>query len=365
MMAMLNQPLAISGVGCVGGFGCGNAAFRHALQAGFCPATALSGQHPDGQAVRAALLADSEPLDAFVPRRALRRLDHFSRLALLGGYLALTDAAVPPADYAKLGIIIASGYGAAATTFNFLDSILEDGDSCASPTSFSNSVHNAASAYLTMQLQALGPNLTVSQFEMSMTAALLNAVCWLEQGRVERVLVGGVDEHCAVLNYCYARFFGAAASPQIAPFDWQRQTAIPGEGAAFLVLSRQPADANYGYLTGVQAGHLDHACAQTLSVPEVDVQILGADGQHDSARRYASWLDRDRHRPTLSCSPCYGSLPVGQAFDLVAAALMLRDQRYYGVAATPLPAVAKVQSIGVIKAANDGQFGQVTLATRR
>ena len=39
-----------------------------------------------------AFLADTARLDDFLNKKALRRVDHFSKMALLGSYLALQDA---------------------------------------------------------------------------------------------------------------------------------------------------------------------------------------------------------------------------------------------------------------------------------
>jgi len=254
-MTLLKQPMAIQGIGCIGGFGCGNESFVAALKDGYSQTTPIESTHPTGQRYLPALLANTDRLTDFVPRRSLRRIDHFSRMALLGGYLALEDAGLAVEDCGRIGVIVASGYGAATTTFNFLESIIDDGDSCASPTNFSNSVHNVAAAYLSMQLQALGPNLTISQFDMSISAALYNAACWLEQGRVDTVLVGGVDEHSSLLNYCYQRYFtDSVVAERIAPFNFEQQSAVVAEGAAFLVLSRQPQQAKYGVIDSLVAG---------------------------------------------------------------------------------------------------------------
>ena len=62
-------------------------------------------------------LCDTSPLEAFLNKRALRRVDHFSRLALLGSFLALEDADMLQADHENFAIIIATGYGASNTTF--------------------------------------------------------------------------------------------------------------------------------------------------------------------------------------------------------------------------------------------------------
>lgn len=325
-MTLLKRPMAIQGLGCVGGFGHGNDQFIEALKTGHSNALTVELNHPTGQRTLPALLANTDRLTDFVPRRSLRRIDHFSRMTLLGGYLALEDAGLAVKDCGRIGIIVASGYGATNTTFTFVGSVLDDGDSCASPINFSNSVHNVAAACLSIQLQALGPNLTISQFDMSINAALHNAACWLEQGRVDTVLVGGVDEHSAVLNYCYQRYFSSSDSlDQIDPFNFSRQSAVIGEGAAFLVLSRHADKAKYGFIDAIDAGVLSQHNKQIDS----DRLVIGADGH----QVYGSMYDQfSTLKPLLNCAPCYGSLPVGQAFDLVAAGLMLREQSCYGVA---------------------------------
>ncbi len=383
-MSTTPMKIAISGVGCVGGFGCGHADFGAALQQGYANAQEEDKAHPTsadgggGAAFLPALLANTERLTDFVARRELRRIDHYARMALLGGYLAMDDAGGPPATGERLGVIVASGYGATTTTFNFLDSVIENGDSYASPTNFSNSVHNVAAAYLSIQLQALGPSLTVSQFELSMCSALHSAVCWLEQGRVDKVLIGGVDERNAVLNdYCWQRSLARDAAmsriSHMAPFDFSQPSAIAGEGAAFLLLSKDDDNTPYGYITGLDSGRREHLQLGVDAAGDgknCDLLVLGADGQLATAGFYAQLVEAQSTGPALacpivSCAPCYGSLPIGQAFDLIAAALMLRDQRAYGVPALANQGVySTIDNITAVKLAADGQFGQVTLSSQ-
>ena len=359
-MNRLTCPVAIQGLGCVGGFGCGIDDFCHALVAGSCAPTLSSEQHADGLAYGPAYLAQTDTLTDFVAKRSLRRLDHYARMALLGGCLALEDAGIAGEQREKVGVMVASGYGASTTTFSFLDSVLDDGDHCASPTNFSNSVHNVAAAYLSMQLGMLGPNLTISQFEMSMSSALCNAVCWLQQGRVDTVLVGGVDEHCPVLNYCYQRYFstvdGGQTSAKIEPFVFDRQTAIPGEGAGFLVLSADPDKARYGMIDGVDVGHMRQP---TWSAD--DLLLVGADGHCNCGQWYESIADHHQNHRLASCTPVYGSQPTGQAFDLIAAALMINDQRLYGhtTGHTTMADSDTIDSVTSLKVAADGQYGAV------
>ncbi len=153
-------------------------------------------------------------------------------------------------DHQNLAVVIATGYGASQTTFSFLDTAFDDGDACASPTLFSNSVHNAAAAHVSILLNARGPNLTVSQFEMSVPSAMLTACQWLEDKIVDAVLFGGVDEYCSVLGYCWQRFFGAGSPVQHEAIGMEYQSAITGEGSAFFLLTRDEGDKpKYGFIT--------------------------------------------------------------------------------------------------------------------
>ncbi|MCD4687770.1 MAG: beta-ketoacyl synthase chain length factor [Desulfuromonadaceae bacterium] len=319
--------LSIRGVGVVGGFGCGLEAFDRALVSGVASTMQVTPVPGNESVLRSAFLADTAPLEEFLNKRALRRIDHFSRLALLGSHLALQDAGMLGAIPERVGLVIASGYGALRTTFSFLDSIIEDGDSCASPTHFSNSVHNAAAAHVAIKLNIGGPNLTVSQFEMSVSSALLTAQLWLEEGRVDHVVFGGVDEYSAVLGYCWERFLGSESTEEMAPFDLARQTALVGEGSAFFVLSREETASPYGAIDRVSLGHLSGGLP---ILPKDPVYILGADGHRQCSAKYPELVPQGAS--VASYAPLYGSLPVGQAFDLAAAALAMRDGR---LCATP------------------------------
>lgn len=253
------------------------------------------------EADRRALLCDVSPLERFFPKRALRRMDRFSRLALLGACLCLEDAGllqekgkggVQSGDK-SMGLILATGYGAAATTFAFLDSCIDDGDALASPTHFSNSVHNAAAANVAIQLGMEGPALTVSQFGFSFASALATAALWLHEGRAATILLGGVDEACDVLAYCHGR---------LAPGQ-QDAAAVAGEGGAFFLLRKsQPANGSgYGALTGTR---------------------LFAEEPHGGNKLFGAWgRTACTQDASFEHAPLWGNTPAGQALDIAAACL--------------------------------------------
>ena len=315
----------VEGIGIVGGFGVGIEGLSAALLNGKSQVQSASLETVDGEKEMPVFLADTARLDGFVPKKALRRIDHYSKMALLGSYLALEDAHMLDIDPKSLGIVIASGYGASSTTFAFLDSFIEGNDTYSSPTHFSNSVHNAAAAHVSILLGATGPCLTISQFEMSVPSALITAIHWLREERVERVLFGAVDEYCDVLGYCQRRFFGLYDGAVIEPFIFDQQTSILGEGAAFFLLSRKEgAGKNYGSIAGVDTGYHDRAA---LPDPEQTLFILGADGNRNCGQHY-----RQRVKKEMSISsytPLYGCFPTNMAFDMAIACLSMKEGKMF------------------------------------
>ncbi|MDX9979505.1 MAG: beta-ketoacyl synthase N-terminal-like domain-containing protein [Lentisphaeria bacterium] len=359
----MSQRYAIRGVGLAGGFGSGEAALLTALREGTGPLATVEVRRGDRTVAVPAFLADPAPLQEYVARSALRRTDRFSRLAMLGICQALAGADV---DRERLGLIVGTGYGALTTTFKFLDSVIEEGDALASPMAFSNSVHSAALSNASICLGIRGPGLTVSQFELSVHTALLSACLWLAQGVVDAVVCGGVDEYHPMVGYCRDRFFGEANQGPVAPFDFARQSAVVGEGASFLLLTRDDgATPVYGYLDSVQTGWL---AAETPAFAADAVCIVGADGHAQCGGLYARHVPAGL--PLAAYAPVHGSFPAAPALDLAIAAIGLKHGRLPVCAGGMSPATLAStgialagQSISVLKIDRDERYAMARLSS--
>jgi 3-oxoacyl-[acyl-carrier-protein] synthase II len=354
--------LAIEGIGVVGGFGCGMESLAAAISNGSSPTQRVPIKVPNGPLDMPAIIAETSKLDDFVNKRVLRRVDHYSRMALLGAHLALEDAGKLEGDRSTMGIIIASGYGAGYTTFAFLDSSIYDGDNLSSPTFFSNSVQNAAAANISMMLGITGPDLSVSQFDMSVPSALITAKHWLEEERVDSILFGAVDEYCDVIGYCWQRYYGdrATADHEIKPFEYDLQTAIPGEGAAFFLLTRAEGKSSpYGYIESVAMSRCDR---YPLKAADDTFLFIGADGHKQCGGHYKEFIPENAQ--VASYTPIYGSLPVGPAFDMAIAALFCKAGMVYGPPSGNIAGTDRNMSgkrITCIKINNEGQLGTITI----
>ena len=135
--------------------------------------------------------AVNEALKTYYSPLKLRRLDAYLQTALLAAKLALEAYGEPPID---LGLIVCTGYGPMPATNVFMDSFLDFGPQGASPTAFSQTVHNVAASTISMFLDFQGPVLSVSQPGLACSSALVTAQSWIGQGLVKTVLFGAVDD---------------------------------------------------------------------------------------------------------------------------------------------------------------------------
>lgn len=299
-MSIAGMSIAIEGSAAIGSFGFGRGAFFRAMAEPPQPETV------EGFPVLPK--ADVSIVASYLQARALRQVDHFTRMALIGAFAALENAGLAPEDMRDAALVLASGYGPANVTFSFLDSIEDHGPNMASPLAFSFSVHNIPAANVALKLGMAGPCATVCQFESSVASALLTAAAWLYEGRVSRVLFGAVDELTPILAAITRRVVDE--SP--ARTGSGRRDLPLGEGAAFFCLSLDAGKARAVIrdisLHAPQGGALADTKADTV-YHSGSLNALPENARPEALRRAAA----------------YGNLPVAQAFDMFAAVAALEQ----------------------------------------
>lgn len=309
---MTTQILGIGTIFC-GGYG--TDALARALSGGWQPPIAV-GQ--DGQPYYG---VDLESLPDRSLLKKLRRADKLSKMAVLAAAGAMNDAAIEGIGSKRVGIILATAFGAHVTTFDFLDGILDFGEASASPTAFSNSVHNAAASYVSSALEIKGPTLTVTSFRFSFPAALQLAKGWLEQGRCDYLLVGTVEQYGDVLGHVAGRMLNPAGDGVIRPFTFKPTAQVPGEGGVFFLLGRERTDSGYCTLEGITTTE-----PKPIG-PPADLQVIAGDGMLRDESLLLAAIDRDR--PLTGFAPLHGSTMGASAFSVASGALMLKQQLMY------------------------------------
>jgi 3-oxoacyl-[acyl-carrier-protein] synthase II len=345
----------ILGTGIIFSQGMGCDELGHALRNGWQKPSEVAVPRSEG-ATRQVYQVDLDTVPDRTLLKKLRRADKLSKMAVLAAADALVDSGIADIAQRKIGIILATAFGAQVTTFDFLDGILDYGDAAVSPTTFSNSVHNAAASYVSSSLNIQGPTLTVTQFRFSIPSALQLASTWLEQGRCDYLLVGAVDQYGDVLGYVAEQKLGRSNDGRIKPFAFNPTCQVPGEGAMFFLLGRDVTDSTYCSIDSVHTGD-EPDCSKP-----VDINIIDADGMLMDESAYLSSLSPVIF--TTAYSPVFGSMMIGGAFNLAAAALMLKQQMQYAAPVQDNPhgllllTETKAAHIGSIRCIGCNCFGE-------
>jgi 3-oxoacyl-[acyl-carrier-protein] synthase II len=337
--------MKIAGIGMIFSQGLGINCLEKALQNGWQKPGEVAVHASIGGALPAYLVdLTAAPVKALLKK--VRRSDSLSKMSVVAASDALTNSGIENIAGKKIGIVIATAFGPHVTTFDFLDDILDHGDAAVSPTTFSNSVHNAAASYVAMSLNIKGPTLTITQFQFSFQAALQLAQAWLNQARCDYVLVGAVDQYGDVLGYVSDHKLTTAKDGRIRPFTFRPTCQVPGEGAVFFLLSAGNEGNVYCDVNAVHTGD-DPDCAKV-----VDINIIDTDGMLPDESAYRSALSADV--PTAAYSPLFGSMMIGSAFNAAAGALMLKRQTRYAA-----PVLDNPHGVRLLSETGSGSIGAI------
>jgi 3-oxoacyl-[acyl-carrier-protein] synthase II len=172
-------------------------------------------------------------------------LDRVSQLALVAARQAIGDARLDlaAADRERVGVFIGTGMGGAQTTDEGYLSLYRDGCERVKPFSILMGMTNAPAAWIGIEYDLSGPNLTYSTACSSSGVAIGEAWLRLRRGEIDIAVTGGSE---APLAYGAMKAWEALhtlASEDVSdpsasckPFAANRSGLVLGEGAAILVL---------------------------------------------------------------------------------------------------------------------------------
>ena len=180
--------------GIIGPFGRGKNAFKDAVYGNF-----EIEKNRSADKMQMAMIPEEVFRDPKL-KRMRRRADRLS----LAMYCAAMEAVESATDSSGMdwqdgkttALIVVTSLGAYKTTFRFLDTLLDFGQSAPSPTLFSNSVHNAPAFYITSGLNIRGSSTTVTGFNHPFQQALKLSEHLLAFKECDQVLLVAGDEVC-------------------------------------------------------------------------------------------------------------------------------------------------------------------------
>lgn len=278
--------IAVTGIGVHSSLGNNRTTFWNHLAAG------RSGAQPittfDTTGFRSRIAAPDSDFDphVFLSRKRARRMARFSQMASSAALQAAQDAGFTIGEWSRsdrVAVIV----GTAAGDYEHLERehavLLERGPGTGNPLAVPLIIPNMSSANVGIDLGVTGVNLGIATACSSGAHAIALGMMLLRAGAADVVFAGGAEAAISPLTVNAYGTMGVLTTrndePERAsrPFDADRDGFLIGEGAAVLVLEREP-DARargvetLGYLIGAGMS----SDAHSIAIPEPNGAIAAA-----------------------------------------------------------------------------------------
>ncbi|HWM34744.1 MAG TPA: beta-ketoacyl-[acyl-carrier-protein] synthase family protein [Pseudolysinimonas sp.] len=178
-------------------------------------------------------------------RQEIKRLDPSAQFALISAREAWADAGAPEIDPTRLGVDYATGIGGLWTLLDAWDTLREKGPRRVLPMTVPMLMPNAASAAISMSLDARAFARTVVSACASSTESIANAYEHLQLGLADVILAGGAESCVHPITLASFNSMQALSKrnddPATAsrPYDVDRDGFVMGEGAATIVMETE------------------------------------------------------------------------------------------------------------------------------
>jgi 3-oxoacyl-(acyl-carrier-protein) synthase len=256
-----NDRICITGVGVVSPIGIGKGEFLFSLKKGRSGIEEIREFDTHFSRSKKGGMVRSFNAKDFIPASKIRRLDRASQFAIAASKLALSDAefSVTRENSPRVGVALGSGFCGLSSSEEFHRGQVLKGFLDLNPMLFPNTVPNAPSSYVSIELGIQGVNSTLVQSFCTAEAAVIFACDQLRKRKADLVLTGGVDELSEFLFRGFSELQLLAADSghgeKSCPYDKMRNGLVLGEGAGLLVLEREEHVQSrggkiYGYLLG-------------------------------------------------------------------------------------------------------------------
>jgi len=347
--------------------------------------------------------------------RESRRMDLFSRFAIVAAMEALGDAGIDPdgLDPDRIGVLLGVGFGGMDTLELEFKHLFARGPKGVHPLLVPKMISNIAAGHIAIRIRAYGPSYTVVSACASATDAIGESYRWIKDGATDIMLSGGTEapvSSLALAGFCVLQAVSTRFNHDPArasrPFDGARDGFVLGEGAGILVLEElehalrrgAPIYAELsGYGATCDANHLTaphpkglgavtamRMALTTGGVPAGDIDYINAHGTstqlNDATETAAIKQVFGDHATELKVSSTKSQvghlLGAAGAVEAVATVLAIRDQYFPPTInheqpdpACDLDYVPNEGRPGAIKAALSNSFGfgghNAVLAFRR
>lgn len=292
--------VAVTGIGVVSPLGNSASELLASACAGHSGVSLLQGALARQLAAPLAATARFDGAEHFDAPR-LRMLDRFAQFALVSARQALADAGHDLAgiDRGRAGVLVGTGMGGSLSNDEGYHTLYGERSQRIRPYSVLLGMYNAAAAWIGIEHQLRGPNLTYSTACSSSAVAVGEGWLRVARGELDLAIVGGAEAPLSLGSlkawealHTLASVDAGDPSASCKPFSRDRSGMVLGEGAAMLLL--EPWDhalARGAPIRGEVLGYGLTTDAAHITRPSVDGQAAAMQAALRSAGLDAHAID--------------------------------------------------------------------------
>lgn len=267
-------------------------------------------------------VAKEPDYNGLIPAGLLRRMGKAIRMGVGAGLPVIQKH--PDLE----GIILGTANGGLEDCLKFLNQIVDYNEGTLTPTNFVQSTPNAVAGSLALMSKNTGYNATHVHKGLAFENALLDAVMLLEEGKVDQLLVGGIEE-ISDYNYNIDALAGAFKEEPVTSetlLDSGTPGTVCGEGAAMFVLTAN-REGSIAELAGLdQASFIDQPTLQKrivallnehgLAPGNIDLFVSGVSGDVRSDDWFAGVQSLVGSASVVTFKNLVGDYPTVSSFAL-------------------------------------------------
>ena len=242
--------MVITGIGMLSPVGLDTASSWRALLAGQSGVAPIQGFDPERIETKIACELKGFDPETVMERKEARKLDRCSLTAVAAAREAWAQSGASMDDPGRVGVIVGSAFGGAATIQSGMQTFFEKGPHRIGPHLHGAMLVDTPGFEIARDLGALGTNFSVTAACATGASAIGVAADLVASGNMDLCLAGGVDTlitEYILGGFCNMKVLGAPREGEDVttasrPFDATRDGFVLGEGATVVVLERE-ADA--------------------------------------------------------------------------------------------------------------------------
>ncbi len=285
--------VAVSGIGVVSPLGNSTAEVIARARAGCSGVRRLETPFSSRLAAPIAAAVDFEAAEHFDAGKG-RMLDRFSSFALFAANRAVqsSSGALAGMDRARGGVFVGAGMGGTQSMDSGYQTLYGENSDRIKPFTILMGMHNAAAAWIGIEHDLRGPNMTYSTACSSSTVAIGEAWMRVACGQLDVAIAGGAEAPLSPGSlkawealHTVATMDTECPSASCRPFSKDRSGMVLGEGAAMLVI--EPWDravARGAHIVGEILGYGLSNDASHITRPSVEGQAAAMNAALRAAR---------------------------------------------------------------------------------